>query len=66
MGVVAIALGWDTNLLTKFSFTNTGKAEQRLIGALGSGRPVLAAMPSQGATLQDEGPMPALPGGVSG
>ena len=64
MGVVAIALGWDTNLLTKFSFTNTGKAEQRLIGALGSGRPVLAAMPAEGSPLQDEGPMPTLPGGV--
>lgn len=64
MGVVAIALGWDTNLLTKFSFTNTGKAEQRLIGALGSGRPVLAAMPAEGSPLQDEGPMPALTGGV--
>ena len=35
MGVVAIALGWDTNLLTKFSFVNTSKAEAHLINALG-------------------------------
>ena len=35
LGVVAIALGWDTNLLTKFSFVNTSKAEAHLINALG-------------------------------
>ena len=39
MGVVAIALGWDTNLLTKFSFVNTSKAEAHLINALGPQRP---------------------------
>ena len=38
MGVVAIALGWDTNLLTKFSFVNTSKAEAHLINALGPRR----------------------------
>ena len=71
MGVVAIALGWDTNLLTKFSFVNTSKAEEHLIGALGSARPVMAAVPlastiPESATpeLQDEGPMPIIPGGV--
>jgi cytochrome c biogenesis protein CcdA len=31
LGVVAIALGWDTNLLTKFSFVNTAQAETHLI-----------------------------------
>jgi cytochrome bd-type quinol oxidase subunit 1 len=31
MGVIAIALGWDTDLLTRFSFVNTAKAEQHLI-----------------------------------
>ena len=31
MGVVAIGLGWDTNLLTKFSSVNTAKAEEHLI-----------------------------------
>jgi len=71
MGVVALAQGWDTNLLTKFSFVNTSKAEEHLIGALGSARPAMAAVPSASATpesgtpvLQDEGPMPAIPGGV--
>ena len=38
MGVVAIALGWDTNLLTKFSFVNTAKAEAHLIERTRSGR----------------------------
>src|SRR5579862_4606906 len=41
MGVVAIALGWDTNLLTKFSFVNTSQAEEHLLGSLGSARPVM-------------------------
>jgi cytochrome c biogenesis protein CcdA/thiol-disulfide isomerase/thioredoxin len=66
MGVVALALGWDTNLLSKFSFVNTSKAEEHLIGALDSPRPVMAAAPVESETpvLQDEGPMPAIPGGV--
>jgi cytochrome c biogenesis protein CcdA/thiol-disulfide isomerase/thioredoxin len=66
MGVVALALGWDTNLLTKFSFVNTSKAEEHLIGAFGSARPVMAAARTESDTpaLQDEGPMPAIPGGV--
>jgi cytochrome c biogenesis protein CcdA/thiol-disulfide isomerase/thioredoxin len=66
MGVAALALGWDTNLLTKFSFVNTGQAEEHLIGALGSAKPVMAAAPSESdaLVLHDEGPMPAIPGGV--
>src|SRR5271169_4373499 len=65
MGVIAIALGWDTSLLTKFSFLNTGKAEQHLIGRLGSA-PVMAATQagSSAPVLPDEGPMPAIPSGV--
>ena len=68
LGVVAIALGWDTNLLTKFSFVNTAKAETHLINALGPMRPTLlpvsaAASPSTPA-LDDEGPMPDLSGAV--
>src|ERR1700678_2942674 len=39
LGVVAIALGWDTNLLTKFSFINTSRAEAHLIAALGPVKP---------------------------
>lgn len=66
MGVVALALGWDTNLLTRFSFVNTSKAEERLIGALGPARPVLAAAPAESdmPALHDEGPMPSIPGGI--
>src|ERR1700734_1948579 len=39
LGVIAIALGWDTNVLAKFSFVNTAKAEEHLIGALHGGNP---------------------------
>jgi cytochrome c biogenesis protein CcdA/thiol-disulfide isomerase/thioredoxin len=67
MGVVALALGWDANLLTKLSFVNTGKVEEHLImaSASASARPVAAApAESTSPVLQDEGPMPAIPGGV--
>jgi cytochrome c biogenesis protein CcdA/thiol-disulfide isomerase/thioredoxin len=67
MGVAAIALGWDTNLLTKFSFLNTSKAEAHLISALGAekaaARPVNAA--GSQTVLADEGPMPELNGAVA-
>lgn len=66
IGVIAIALGWDTNLLTKFSFVNTAKAEEHLIGTLGTEKagllPVSAAAAQQ--TLPDEGPMPDISGAV--
>ena len=67
MGVVAIALGWDTNLLTKFSFVNTAKAEEHLIGALRPAKPaaVLAASDSEHPALDDEGPLPDLSGAVT-
>src|SRR6202041_2497043 len=39
VGVVAIALGWDTGLLKRFSFVNTAKAEENLIGTLGPKNP---------------------------
>jgi cytochrome c biogenesis protein CcdA/thiol-disulfide isomerase/thioredoxin len=67
MGVVAIALGWDTNLLTRFSFVNTAKAEEHLIGALRPAKPaaVLAASASGHPALEDEGPLPDLSGAVA-
>jgi cytochrome c biogenesis protein CcdA/thiol-disulfide isomerase/thioredoxin len=71
MGVAAIALGWDTNLLTKFSFVNTSKAEAHLINALGSGKPAViptsaaASQPSLAPILGDEGSMPDLNGAVA-
>jgi cytochrome c biogenesis protein CcdA/thiol-disulfide isomerase/thioredoxin len=65
VGAIAIALGWDTGLLTKFSFVNTAKAEEHLIGSLGTPKPafvpVSAAAPP---VLPDEGPMPDLNGAV--
>ena len=65
VGVVAIALGWDTNLLTKFSFVNTARAEERLINKLGPVRPAAAVVAEAPDTpaLKDEGPMPELPSG---
>ena len=67
LGVVAIALGWDTNLLTKFSFVNTAKAEQRLIDAVHPESPALstASAAEPPAALGDEGPFPDLSGAVS-
>ena len=67
MGVVAIALGWDTNLLTKFSFVNTSKAEAHLINALGPQKPVAGVVntASSQTVLADEGAMPELNGAVA-
>lgn len=66
LGVVAIALGWDTNLLTKFSFVNTAKAEAHLINALGPMKPAVVAVSASESqpVLDDEGPMPELGGAV--
>src|ERR1700734_2148292 len=68
MGVVAIGLGWDTNLLTKFSFVNTAKAEEHLIDRLRPEKPasVLAAsVADTQPALDDEGPLPDLSGAVA-
>lgn len=65
LGVAAIALGWDTNLLTKFSFVNTAKAEAHLINALGPAKPAALAINSNAPALADEGPMPDLNGAVA-
>src|SRR6202046_5472664 len=65
-GAIAIALGWDTGLLTKFSFVNTAKAEEHLIGKFGSGRASLVPVSAAAAepVLPDEGPIPDLSGAV--
>ena len=67
MGVAAIALGWDTTLLTKLSFVNTSKVEARLIDAVGRDKAAVvsasAAQPQP--TLPDEGPMPPLNGAIA-
>src|SRR6204780_3155535 len=41
LGVAAIALGWDTKLLTRFSFVNTSRAEAHLINTLGPEKPAV-------------------------
>jgi thiol-disulfide isomerase/thioredoxin len=66
LGVVAIAIGRDTNLLAKISFVDAAKAEQRLIGAFHSEKPAVlarSAATSQPA-LADEGPLPDLGGAI--
>src|SRR5271169_3734775 len=72
LGVVAIALGWDTNLLAKFSFVNTATAEEHLIHALGPTSPAAEPAPAPISIVEhaappraDEGPMPELPGAVA-
>ena len=67
LGVVAIGLGWDTNLLTKFPFVNTAKAEEHLIDRLRPEKPasVLAAGADTQPALADEGPLPDLSGAVA-
>jgi cytochrome c biogenesis protein CcdA/thiol-disulfide isomerase/thioredoxin len=68
LGVIAIALGWDTKLLTKVSFVNTAKAEEHLIGVFHPEKPeeVLAASTADTQpALGDEGPLPDLSGAVA-
>jgi cytochrome c biogenesis protein CcdA/thiol-disulfide isomerase/thioredoxin len=73
LGVVAIALGWDTNLLAKFSFVNTATAEEHLIHAFGAPKPAptlanastSTRTPEPAPPLADEGPMPELSGAVA-
>jgi cytochrome c biogenesis protein CcdA/thiol-disulfide isomerase/thioredoxin len=68
IGVVAIALGWDTNLLARISFVNTAGAEEHLIHALRPAKPATVADGGAAApvpALPDEGPMPELNGAVA-
>lgn len=66
VGVLAIALGWDTGLLKKFSFVNTAKAEENLIGTWGPKNPTVVGVSTAEPlpALSDEGPMPDLSGAV--
>jgi cytochrome c biogenesis protein CcdA/thiol-disulfide isomerase/thioredoxin len=67
VGVVAIALGWDTSLLAKISFVNTATAEERLIHTLGAAKLARAnaRAAEQTPALPDEGAMPELSGAVA-
>jgi cytochrome c biogenesis protein CcdA/thiol-disulfide isomerase/thioredoxin len=76
LGVVAIASGWDTGLLTRVSLASTSSVEQKLVDRL---RPASSrqandtVMASSSATdavlakvaLDNEGPMPSLNGAIS-
>lgn len=75
-GVVAIALGWDTGLLTQLSFASTNRVEQSLIDAMrvrdgqgdeangGAMRGGAMSGKSSGAP-RVEGQLPSLSGAVS-
>jgi cytochrome c biogenesis protein CcdA len=62
-GVVAIALGLDTGLLTKLSLTRTTGVEQSLLEKVGLGRKTETTAVA-GSTLPTEGTMPELNGAV--
>jgi cytochrome c biogenesis protein CcdA/thiol-disulfide isomerase/thioredoxin len=73
-GVAAIALGWDTGLLTRLSFASTNHVEQTLIDALHDGAgashaPAAAASGTAGMTPAAappvEGQLPALTGATA-
>jgi cytochrome c biogenesis protein CcdA/thiol-disulfide isomerase/thioredoxin len=49
-GVVAIAAGWDTGLLTRLSFASTNRLEQSLLAAVHA--PAAAAPSAGGAAMQ--------------
>jgi cytochrome c biogenesis protein CcdA/thiol-disulfide isomerase/thioredoxin len=67
VGVVAIALGWDTGILSRFSLANTSGVEQRLLDRF---RPVAYAKAKESAAvletvqLDNEGSFPSLDGAV--
>jgi cytochrome c biogenesis protein CcdA/thiol-disulfide isomerase/thioredoxin len=61
-GVVAIALGADTGLLTRVSLASTSSVEQKLIDAIRPATASTAPAPKAGATLPIEGELPALSG----
>jgi cytochrome c biogenesis protein CcdA/thiol-disulfide isomerase/thioredoxin len=68
VGVVAIALGWDTGILRRLSLSSTSGLEQTLLDRF---RPVAyartnASTSAQPATikLENEGPFPSLDGAV--
>ena len=73
-GVVAIALGWDTGLLTRLSFASTNHVEQSLIEALHGEGANKAAGATQGAITKTsapgavppvEGELPSLDGATA-
>ncbi len=63
LGVVAIALGWDTGLLTQLSFASTNRVEQSLIEAI---HPQAAAGGDASAPAMRAGGGAAMSGAMSG
>jgi cytochrome c biogenesis protein CcdA/thiol-disulfide isomerase/thioredoxin len=68
VGVVAIALGWDTGILRRLSLSSTSGVEQKLIDRF---RPVASAKANESTTTQPaavelghEGSLPSLDGAV--
>jgi cytochrome c biogenesis protein CcdA/thiol-disulfide isomerase/thioredoxin len=61
LGVVAIALGWDTGILTRLSLTNTARLEQGLINTVRPGTHTKSVRVA-GSDLPVEGAMPSLDG----
>ncbi|HEC0141125.1 TPA: cytochrome c biogenesis protein DipZ, partial [Escherichia coli] len=69
LAVVAIALGWDTGLLTRLSTVSTARIEQGLLDAVPGAQPSAPPMMMMGpatagseAPLPVEGTLPALDG----
>ncbi len=61
-GVVAIALGADTGLLTRVSLASTSSVEQKLIDAIHPATASTAPAPKAGDALPVEGELPSLSG----
>jgi len=64
LGVVAIALGWDTGFLTRLSLANTASLEQGLIEKVNPPKRAQAAKIA-GSDLAVEGTMPELSGATA-
>jgi thiol-disulfide isomerase/thioredoxin len=66
VGVVALALCSDADVLTRFHIMNTAKAEDNLIGAFYPQKPAADAASPHGfhSLLGDEGAMPDLDGAI--
>ncbi|WP_422505290.1 cytochrome c biogenesis protein DipZ [Stenotrophomonas sp. GZD-301] len=69
LAVVAIAMGWDTGVLTRLSTVSTARLEQGLLDALpgqspapGGAMMMRAADAGPGGELPVEGPLPSLAG----
>jgi len=65
LGVLAIALGWDTTALTRLSLAGTNRWEQSLLDRAAPGGAAAAQSSEVGGSLADEGPFPSLAGATS-